>query len=126
MILKIDLDKVGIAASSICAIHCALLPVLFTTLPLMGVELLENDQVEIGFIFFSLMVGCFALYNGYKRHYHKTLPLFVFLAGIALLLIAHFLMKENWETIVKITGAATIIIAHILNWRFCKHCTICT
>ena len=74
MIRKLNLDKVGIGASLLCAIHCALLPVLFTTLPLMGVELLENEQVELGFILFSLVVGCFALYNGYKKHHHKKLP----------------------------------------------------
>jgi len=38
MIQKLDLDKVGIGASLLCAIHCALLPVLFTTLPLLGVD----------------------------------------------------------------------------------------
>lgn len=125
MISKINLDKVGIGASLLCAIHCALLPLFFTTLPLMSIEILENEQVELGFILFSLIVGCFALYNGYKRHHLKTLPLFVFVAGIALLLFANFLLEDSRETIVKITGAATIIIAHILNWHFCKQCTIC-
>jgi len=125
MIAKINLDKVGIGASLLCAIHCALLPVLFTTLPLMSIELLENKQVELGFILFSTIVGCCALYIGYIRHHQKTSPLFFFVAGIALLLVAHFLMKGNWETIVKITGATTIIIAHILNWHFCKQCSIC-
>jgi len=115
MIAKINLDKVGIGASLLCAFHCALLPVLFTTLPLLGVELLENERIELGFILFSLVVGYFALYNGYKRHHHKTLPLFVFVAGIALLLFANFLLEDSRETIVKITGAATIITAHVLN-----------
>lgn len=125
MIAKINLDKVGIAASLLCAIHCALLPILFTTLPLLSVELLENKLIELGFILFSLLVGCFALYNGYARHHRKTWPLFLFAAGIALLLIAHFLLEENWETAIKITGATIIIVAHILNWHSCKHCTIC-
>jgi len=52
MIQKLNLDKVGIGASLLCAIHCALLPVLFTTLPLMGVELLKSKHVEPGFILF--------------------------------------------------------------------------
>ena len=125
MISKINLDKVGIGASFLCAIHCALLPLLFTTLPMLSVELLENKKVELGFIVFSLIVGCSALYNGYSRHHHKTLPLFVFIAGIALLFIAHYLLEYNWETLVKIIGAITIIIAHTLNWHFCKQCSIC-
>ncbi|MEP6712077.1 MAG: MerC domain-containing protein [Ferruginibacter sp.] len=125
MIAKINLDKVGIGASLLCAIHCAVLPVLFTTLPLMGVELLENEHVEFGFILTSLVIGCFALYNGYKKHHHKALPLFVFVGGIALLLTANFLLVDKAETIVKMVGAIAIIIAHILNWYNCKHCKIC-
>jgi len=125
MMQKLDLDKIGIGASLLCAIHCALLPVLFTTLPLLGVELLENENVELGFILFSLVVGCFALYNGYKKHHHKILPICVFVAGIALLLFASFWLEDNMETSGKIAGAAFVITAHILNWYNCIHCKIC-
>jgi len=125
MILKLNLDKVGIGASLLCAIHCALLPVLFTTLPLMGVELLENEQVELGFILFSLVVGCFALYNGYKKHHHKKLPLLLFITGISLLFFANFFLEGGTETIVKMAGAAVIVCAHIINWRCCRQCELC-
>ena len=125
MIAKINLDKVGIGASLLCAIHCALLPILFTTLPLMGVELLENENLELGFISFSLIVGCFALYNGYRKHHHSVLPACVFVAGIAFLLFASFWLEDSMETIVKITGAVFVITAHILNWYSCKQCKIC-
>lgn len=125
MIQKINLDKIGIGASLLCAIHCAALPVLFTTLPLLGVELLENEKVELGFILFSLVVGSVALYNGYKKHHHKK-PLALFITGISLLLFANFFLEESTETIVKMAGAATIILAHVLNWRGCRQCQICT
>ena len=52
MIQKLNLDKVGMGASLLCGIHCALLPVLFTTLPLIGAELLKSKHVEPGFILF--------------------------------------------------------------------------
>ena len=125
MIAKINLDRVGIGASLLCAIHCAFLPVLFTTLPLFGVELLENKYVELGFILTSLIIGSFALYNGYKKHHHKIVPLFIFISGIAILLVANFLLEDNVETIVKIAGATSIIIAHLLNWQSCRSCKIC-
>jgi len=125
MIAKINLDKVGIGASLLCAIHCALLPVLFTSLPLMGVELLENKQVELGFILSSLIIGCFALYNGYKKHHHSALPLLVFVTGVTILLFANFFLMDNAETIIKISGASIIITSHMLNWHSCKHCKIC-
>jgi len=125
MLAKINLDKVGICASLLCAIHCALLPVLFTTLPLMGVELLENKHVELGFILTSLIIGCFALYNGYKKHHHRKLPLLLFIVGISLLLFGNFLLEDSQETIVKIIGALVIVSSHILNWYRCKQCELC-
>ncbi len=125
MIQKLNLDIVGIGASLLCAIHCALLPVLFTTLPLMGIELLENDQVELGFILFSLVVGCFGLYNGYKKHHHKKLPLLLFITGILLLFFANFFLEDSIESIVKMVGAAAIVTAHLNNWRSCRECKLC-
>ena len=109
MIQKLNLDKIGISASLLCAVHCALLPVLFTTLPLFGVELLENSNVELGFIFFSLIVGSITLYDGYKKHHHKVLPLMLFIVGILLLFFANFFLEETSETIVKMVGASLII-----------------
>jgi len=125
MIQKLNFDKIGIGASLLCAIHCALLPVLFTTLPLLGIELLENENVELGFILFSFIVGCIALYDGYKNHHHKKLPLILFVVGILLLFFANFFLEESTETIVKTVGAAFIISAHVVNWNSCKQCEIC-
>jgi len=67
---------------------------LFTTVPLFGVELLENKNIELGFIITSLIIGCFALYNGCKKQHHKISPLIVFVASIMLLFFANF----SWKT----------------------------
>ena len=125
MILNINLDKVGIGASLLCAIHCALLPVLFTTLPLFGIELLENEHVELGFIVFSFAVGSLGLYASYKKHHQKIVPLLLFVIGISCLLFSNYLLGESLEVFGKIAGATAIIIAHIINWRYCKCCKIC-
>jgi len=58
------LDTIGIGASLACAIHCIALPVLFTTLSIFGVELLENRAVEITSIGISLVVGSWVLLRG--------------------------------------------------------------
>lgn len=124
MIQKINLDKIGIGASLLCAIHCAALPVLFTTLPLLGVELLENEEIELGFILFSVVVGSVALYNSYTKHHGKKLPFILFIIGISLLFFANFFLASG-ETIVKMIGAAAIIWAHALNWQGCRQCERC-
>jgi MerC mercury resistance protein len=52
MFKKWNWDAIGIGASLACAIHCALLPLFFSSLPLMGINILHNTQFELGMIFF--------------------------------------------------------------------------
>ena len=40
---KINWDGLGVTTSLICAIHCAVLPLLFTSLPLLGGDIIHND-----------------------------------------------------------------------------------
>ena len=43
---KINWDALGIGASLACAIHCALLPLFFSTLPLFGINIIHH----LGFV----------------------------------------------------------------------------
>ena len=46
--LKINYDALGIAASVACAIHCAVLPLLMSSLPILGINIINNVFFEIG------------------------------------------------------------------------------
>jgi hypothetical protein len=39
---KINFDALGIVASIACAIHCAILPLIISTLPLFGINIINN------------------------------------------------------------------------------------
>ena len=84
-IKKINLDTLGISASLACAIHCAVLPLFFTSLPLFGFEILHNKIFEYSMIAFAGIIGSYALYHGWKKHHHKILPLLIFLTGLCFL-----------------------------------------
>ncbi|MEP6713774.1 MAG: MerC domain-containing protein [Ferruginibacter sp.] len=119
------LDTIGIGASFACAVHCIAMPVLFTTLPLFGIELLENIWVEMATILVSLVIGSWALLKGYfKQHQNKT-PLILFASGIVLLIIANLVSKHSIEMIIKFFAVSFIITAHVINWKNCKKCEIC-
>src|SRR5215212_2239097 len=75
---KINLDSIGISASLACAIHCAVLPLFFTSLPILGLEILHNKVFEYSMIGFAGIIGSYALYHGWKKHHHKILPLIIF------------------------------------------------
>ncbi|WP_209146092.1 MULTISPECIES: MerC domain-containing protein [Chitinophaga] len=121
---KWNLDAVGIGASLACALHCALLPLLITALPLLGLEVLENDRLEYGLLAVSFVVGYAALFRGYRRYHRHWWPLLWFTLGFAGLLAGHFLAPEGLEAAIITTGALLIIIAHMLNLQGCKKCRV--
>lgn len=113
-------DAVGIVASIACAIHCVLLPILFTTLTLCGIELLENIYLEIGTILISMCAGSWALIKGVRKHQNKTL-LLLFLGGLICMITGNLLANDYAEIVCKLTGSILIIIAHLKNVNHCKH-----
>src|ERR1700754_2889648 len=92
---KINLDAMGISVSLLCAIHCAVLPLFFTSLPLFGLEILHSKVFEYGMIAFAAVIGSYALYHGWKKHHHKIAPLLIFLIGLCFLILKEiFVSKE--------------------------------
>lgn len=118
MKFKINWDAVGITASIACAIHCALLPLILTSLPLFGINIINNVSFEFGMIFLALCVGSYSLYHGYKKHHHRWLPLIVFFSGFTFLILKQlFSIYEVW---LLVPAVILIVSAHILNYRFCR------
>lgn len=120
---KINLDSIGISASLACAIHCAVLPLFFTSLPIFGMEILNNKIFEYCMIAFAGFIGSYALYHGWKKHHHKLLPLVIFLAGLALLVLKEVFISI--ELVLLIPAAILIIGAHVLNYRDCRKANHC-
>lgn len=118
MMPKFNWDALGITASVACAIHCAVLPLLLTSLPVLGFDLIQNSFFEYFMIALAFAVGAYALGHGFRRHHQRFLPLAVFSAGIALLLA-----KQVWHSIhlwLLIPAVMAIVTAHYLNYRLCR------
>jgi hypothetical protein len=115
---KINWDALGITASLACAIHCALLPLIFTSLPVFGVNVIENQAFEITMVVVAFIVGTISLFHGFKRHHHQLLPMFVFSIGFGFLVLKLFFVEyEGWLLVPAVAG---IVFAHIINYRFCQ------
>jgi hypothetical protein len=111
-------DAIGISASLACAIHCALLPLFFSSLPLLGINILHNYQFEFGMILVSFAIGAYSLYHGYKKHHHSFKPIILFSIGIAIM-FSRMLFREI-ELYLLIPAAVLIIYAHVNNHMRCK------
>src|SRR5690349_16997900 len=63
-----SLDTAGATASFLCAIHCALMPLVITLLPLIGLAFLADHRVEWALFGLSAIVGVSSLCFGYREH----------------------------------------------------------
>jgi hypothetical protein len=120
---KINLDAIGISASLLCAIHCAVLPLFLTSLPLFGLEILHNKLFEYGMIAFAGVIGSYALFHGWRKHHHKKLPLIIFLTGLCFLILKEVFISE--ELVLLIPAATMIIGAHVINYFYCRKANHC-
>jgi hypothetical protein len=115
---KINWDALGVGTSVACAVHCALLPLFLSSLPLLGINIIDNTFFEVGMILLALGIGSFSLYHGYKKHHHNPLSLFLFFAGFTCLVLKEFYI--HYETWLLVPAVALIISAHFFNYRLCR------
>ena len=123
MKLQVNWDALGIATSLACAVHCALLPLILTSLPLFGINIIHNNFFEAGMITLAFMIGSLALYHGYKRHHHRALPLLVFSLGFIFLVLKEIL--TGYELWLLVPAVAFILSAHVFNFRYCRKANHC-
>lgn len=119
MNFKINWDALGIATSLACAIHCAVLPLLLTSLPLFGINIIENTGFEYLMIFIAFVVGAYSLYHGRRKHHHSWLPIQIFIAGIACLFAKMY--WHDWRNWFLVPAVLFIVGAHFINYRLCRH-----
>ena len=115
---KVNWDALGVGTSLACAVHCALLPLFLSSLPLFGINIINNISFEIGMILLAFGIGSYSLYHGYKKHHHSLSPLMLFFIGFAFLVLKQFFIK--YETWLLIPAVMLIISAHLFNFRFCR------
>jgi hypothetical protein len=112
-------DRIGAAASFLCAIHCALLPFVLALLPLVGLEFLADHRFERGFVMFACALALVALVRGFRRH-QQPLPLLLATPGLALLLLG-VTLAENYSivlhSVLVTSGGLLLATAHFVNLR---------
>lgn len=119
------LDRIGIAATSLCALHCILLPILLPALPLLGLSFLADHTWEHIFLIVTAVLGTVALFAGFKRYHKRLYPFYLLYLGVAVYWIKHDFAPEHQPYFI-ITGALLIVAAHFVNMKLCNSCKQCT
>lgn len=118
------LDRLGITATSICALHCILLPVLLPTLSFLGLEYFASHESEHIFLFATLILGTVALLSGYKDYHGKIYP-FVFLYTGGFVYWHKHSVNEAIEPVMIIVGAILLVSAHVINLKLSNNSRSC-
>ena len=116
------LDSIGMTASFLCAIHCAIVPLLITSLPLFGLGFLANPWLEWGMIIFALFIGIYAIGLSYIRTHRRFLPMLLLIIGFFIIIIGHLFIRSWREAIIVPVGGLFIVAAHFFNFRYTGAC----
>jgi hypothetical protein len=118
---NLKLDRAGMVASVVCAVHCAATPFVVILLPFGGLALTGGSAFETG----SVVIGAASARIGLSLHNSRQPLLMVLLGGI---LIAAGRLASSvtvWpETILVVAGACLIASAHAANLHLCR-CRAC-
>ena len=119
------LDKLGMAASSLCAVHCALAPLLITIAPLVGLGFIFDEKFESIIIVVSIGLAFLSLVWGFYKNHRSFVPLYVLLLGCAFIYLARQESIALPEPLFMALGGLSIAISHFINMKLCNHCDDC-
>ncbi|MDT0605161.1 MerC domain-containing protein [Thalassotalea castellviae] len=118
------LDRIGITATSLCALHCILLPVILPALPLLGIGFLADHTWEHIFLIVTAILGSIAMFSGFKRYHKKLYPFYLLMLGVVVYWQKHD-FSEAVQPFFIMIGATLIVAAHIINIKLCNSCKQC-
>ncbi|SFC65484.1 MerC domain-containing protein [Massilia yuzhufengensis] len=117
-------DYAGMAASTLCLVHCLAMPLVLAAFPLLGLGGSHHALHDMLLLAVTAPV-LLALVPGYLKHRD---PAAVLLggAGLGAFLVAVFVVGPRWgevaETVVAVVSSVLLIGAHLRNHRYCKDC----
>jgi|TARA_R100001224_G_scaffold69972_1_gene42408 O-antigen ligase len=113
-----NLDKAGIWITTLCAIHCLLLPLILPLLAMAGLAFIGEDALENTILGLSVFVGLWSLVSGARKHGNWNLLTFLLLGAA---IYSQRDVLGHWgEPVIILFGAGLIIYAHVSNLRLIK------
>ena len=112
-------DRVGLFSAGLCALHCALLPVLAAVLPALGMSVGGFGDLDQAFVLFASVLGTTTVVVGYRRHRILKAAGFL-LPGLGLLWLGSFTALHDhglWHALVMTCGGLLLALAHVYNLR---------
>jgi hypothetical protein len=118
-------DGLGVAASSLCVIHCLGTTALGFLLPALGLSFLADEEIHRALAVVVVGAGLLAFVPGFRLH--RSWPVAIFAAfGLSAIALAQLwpdeALRERIETALTIFGGGMLIVAHWQNRVLCRAC----
>jgi hypothetical protein len=117
-------DYAGMAASSLCLLHCLAMPLLLAAFPLLGLGEEHHHLHDLLLAGVTVPV-LLALVPGFIAHRDRR-PLMLGGAGLALFLLAVLVagprLGQGAETTLAVASSVLLLMAHRRNHVFCRRC----
>ncbi len=115
---RINWDFFGITTSIACAVHCTVLPLIISSLPVFGINIINNSPFEWLMIGIAFIIGSVAILHGYRSHHKSLAPFYLLSAGFIFLVIKQFFHDK--EFIFLAPAVCFILYAHFLNYQYTR------
>lgn len=120
------LDRIGVAASLACGVHCVLAPLAVGMLAVLPVEWAFSQASEAGLLLLTACLAAASLVPSYRNQHRRKSCLAMFGVGILMLAAAKLVLHGGGlEPAFLAGGAALIAGAHLTNLHFCRSCRKC-
>lgn len=116
-----SLDRTGMWVTTLCALHCLLLPVILPMLSLIGLSFIGEELLERVILSTSIVVGLIALFIGMRQHF-RFYPLLMLVAG-GVIYWHKDSLGEVGEPFIILLGASLIVAAHWINLKLTRQAT---
>jgi hypothetical protein len=123
-LLSTGFDGLGLAASSLCIVHCIGTAALGFLLPALGLTFLAEERIHHVAVT-VVVAGLLAFIPGFRLH--RSWPVAIFAAlGLSAIALSQLLpnasLRERIETGLTIFGGIMLVIAHWRNRVLCRKC----
>ena len=122
---KLWWDRLGIAMSVVCLVHCLMLPVLIAALPLVAAQWLEASAFHAAMALALIPIALLAAVPGLRVHGRVSVGV-AMAAGLSLLSTAAFagerLLSHEMVIGLTVAGGVILVTAHTVNLALCRAC----
>lgn len=118
------LDILGAVASSLCAAHCAAVPLAIALFPLAGLEVFDSHAFDYLFACTALGLGALAVVRGFQRHRRPAVAGWFGVAALLLTVGLTVLHDGVAHVILLVAGGLALAWTHWLNLRLLHRCEV--